>query len=313
MDPTTSNGVTLLLVVASYFDALHPPSVRPAPVPQHAHPALTSMGVHSHGGIRWDHAFNQAAINIEVADDSDDETGGVKINTKGETRQGLLSTRPPRKAAKAMFYGSFVKAASLTSINDGPEPVDRSKPMGEKELFDACGGLTAHKGARHGLKLGGKLARIEAADRELAARLSSGVDVVVAMKQANDALPRKRSASDTDGNGAGPAEIEGKKRKTQSDRKSKKQKKADDSSESDSDSDTVAAAVDSTESLKKTKKKKEKKKKDKEAKVALLDDKSSASSKQKKSKKAKKAEDVAAEPKAKKDKSKKKKKKGKGD
>lgn len=269
------------------------------------------MGVHSHGGIRWDHAFNQAAINIEVADDSDDETGGVKINTKGETRQGLLSTRPPRKAAKAMFYGSFVKAASLTSINDGPEPVDRSKPMGEKELFDACGGLTAHKGARHGLKLGGKLARIEAADRELAARLSSGVDVVVAMKQANDALPRKRSASDTDGNGAGPAEIEGKKRKTQSDRKSKKQKKADDSSESDSD--TVAAAVDSTESLKKTKKKKEKKKKDKEAKVALLDDKSSASSKQKKSKKAKKAEDVAAEPKAKKDKSKKKKKKGKSD
>ena len=51
---------------------------------------------------RWDHAFNQAAGNIEVTEEEEEAGEGKKkkkskvtIKSKGEARKGLISTRPP--------------------------------------------------------------------------------------------------------------------------------------------------------------------------------------------------------------------------
>eukprot|EP00038_Savillea_parva_P029016 m.68421 g.68421 ORF g.68421 m.68421 type:complete len:308 (-) comp8508_c1_seq1:30-953(-) len=251
----------------------------------------------------WDHAFNSAAINIEVAADSDDETGGVVIKSKGETRTGLLSTRPPKKAMKTIFYGSFVKASTTLSSVQGEsdEPKDMSKKMTDEEIFKACGGLTAHKAARHGNKLSGKLARIEAADRELAARLSSGIDVVKAVKELNDSSSRKRpsdsddsSEQEPDTSGGGVSEGSPKKRKkhTTSSKGKKKAKKADSGAESDaSQEDSAAATGNIKKKSKKSKGLSKKKLKNKDDSSSTADTTSSTKADKKKKDKKKKKKD----------------------
>merc|ERR1712018_355722 len=78
-------------------------------------------------------------------------------------------------------YTAFVQSATLDSgklisnpgntegddnqINDkqSKKPVE----LTDEELFKACGGLTAHKGARHGHKMSAKQKRIEMQEKEL--------------------------------------------------------------------------------------------------------------------------------------------------
>ncbi|XP_070536832.1 G patch domain-containing protein 4-like [Ptychodera flava] len=82
-----------------------------------------------------------------------------------------------------MLYGRFIKSATLTSEglqgldndisddssseDDEENPDSMSSGPTDEQLFKACGGLTAHKAARHGHKLSGKLQRIEQQEREL--------------------------------------------------------------------------------------------------------------------------------------------------
>ena len=47
------------------------------------------------------------------------------------------------------------------------------RPGNEDEVFSKCGGRTAHKGARHGLKLNGKLLRIQEQEQILLDRMNS--------------------------------------------------------------------------------------------------------------------------------------------
>jgi len=49
------------------------------------------------------------------------------------------------------FLSSNVSVASFE--------MKKYKVLTDEEIFKACGGRTAHKGARHGLNLSGKLAR----------------------------------------------------------------------------------------------------------------------------------------------------------
>merc|ERR1712112_361119 len=96
-----------------------------------------------------------------------------------------LSTKKLRKKAekamkaevKAKLYSNFVKSGTLTggkmeedgqAENDYVEDKDLSKirTLTDEELVKACGGRTAHKGGRHGLRMDAKLARIEEAERE---------------------------------------------------------------------------------------------------------------------------------------------------
>ncbi|XP_010147394.1 PREDICTED: G patch domain-containing protein 4, partial [Eurypyga helias] len=107
---------------------------------------------------------------------------GVAMKTLSE--QGVrISNKKPRKASSTdnMLYGRFVKSATLTACGEEPtklpagsesseeeeEKLDLSsaRRLTDEELMRACGGRTAHKGARHGLTMSAKLARLEEQER----------------------------------------------------------------------------------------------------------------------------------------------------
>ncbi|XP_074020577.1 G patch domain-containing protein 4 [Numenius arquata] len=125
----------------------------------------------------WDHVFNKAAANITV------EAGQDGISMKTLSEEGLkISNKKPRKAGStdSMLYGRFVKSATLTArgeestkvppaseSSEEEEKLDLSsaRRLTDEELMRACGGRTAHKGARHGLTMSAKLARLEEQER----------------------------------------------------------------------------------------------------------------------------------------------------
>ncbi|KAL9823223.1 G patch domain-containing protein 4 [Geothlypis trichas] len=125
----------------------------------------------------WDHVFNKAAASIAV------EAGQDGISVKALSEQGgSISNKKPRKAGSSgsLLYGRFVKSATLTacgeesvtassesSQEEEEEKLDLSsvRRLTDEELVQACGGRTAHKGARHGLTMSAKLARLEEQER----------------------------------------------------------------------------------------------------------------------------------------------------
>ncbi|XP_028280681.1 G patch domain-containing protein 4 [Parambassis ranga] len=139
----------------------------------------------------WDHVFNKASSSLQVESDQN----GIKLKKTAEDDEddGTISNKKPRKAslAKDKLYGCFVKSATLWSGQEQPEPKsnsddDDSSSSSEEEdqrldlssttklsdcdLMKACGGRTAHKGARHGLTMSAKLARLEQQEAEFMAK-----------------------------------------------------------------------------------------------------------------------------------------------
>ncbi|XP_005280752.2 G patch domain-containing protein 4 [Chrysemys picta bellii] len=133
----------------------------------------------------WDHLFNKSAANILVEAGQD----GVQMKKLSE-QEGEISNKKPRKApsSRSMLYGRFVKAATLTAEGEEPtkqvstsessedeeQKLDLSsvRKLTDEELVRACGGRTAHKGARHGLTMSAKLARLEEQERAFLAKYS---------------------------------------------------------------------------------------------------------------------------------------------
>ncbi|XP_031564951.1 G patch domain-containing protein 4-like [Actinia tenebrosa] len=118
----------------------------------------------------WDHVFNKTAKSIVVKENED----GVLVTKEGTSNQPISSKRPNKHSQKPLLYGRFVKASSATTPGDVESESDNTDEEAEKDfsskhpediVFKACGGRTAHKGARHGLKLNGKLKRIEEQER----------------------------------------------------------------------------------------------------------------------------------------------------
>ncbi|KAJ8398410.1 hypothetical protein AAFF_G00426650 [Aldrovandia affinis] len=135
----------------------------------------------------WDHVFNKASSNLVVESGQD----GVQVKkVAGEGEEGMISNKKPRKAelAKAKLYGHFVKSGTLwsgeeqaeksSSSEDGSESEDEDRKLdlssttklSDEDLVKACGGRTAHKGARHGLTMTAKLARLEKQELEFLAK-----------------------------------------------------------------------------------------------------------------------------------------------
>ncbi|XP_068109632.1 G patch domain-containing protein 4 [Hyperolius riggenbachi] len=129
----------------------------------------------------WDHVFNKTASSISVEPDQD----GVQVK-KVKEDDPTVTNKKPRKAFtnRNMLYGRFIKSATLLSGGEKPvekesssESSDSSEDEDEKldlssttkltdeDLMKICGGRTAHKGARHGLKMSAKLSRIEEQER----------------------------------------------------------------------------------------------------------------------------------------------------
>ncbi|KAG1947940.1 G patch domain-containing protein 4 [Pimephales promelas] len=129
----------------------------------------------------WDHVFNKASSSLVV----EAAQTGVVVTKSTDSSDGLISNKKPRKAqqAKSMLYGCFVKSATLlsgeqpektsdsddsSSSEDEDQKLDLSTTtkLSDADLLKACGGRTAHKGARHGLTMSAKLARLEQQEQE---------------------------------------------------------------------------------------------------------------------------------------------------
>lgn len=126
----------------------------------------------------WDHVFNKAASSIVVESTQE----GVSVKAAKES-VGVSTKKARTYDNKAMLYGQFVKGATLDDnqeVKSEGEEEDASEvteyleedrqtlqKLPDEEILKICGGMTAHKGARHGLKLNGKLERIQEQERLL--------------------------------------------------------------------------------------------------------------------------------------------------
>lgn len=132
----------------------------------------------------WARVYDEAAKNITTKKVDDD----VMIGTNGESVEITIKkkSKKHKRKKKLVEYDNFIKTSELTKtgekklLSDEEEDIDElsdsaKKPkvtsgiceMTDEELLKACGNRTAHKGARHGLKMNAKLARLEAHDKEL--------------------------------------------------------------------------------------------------------------------------------------------------
>lgn len=125
----------------------------------------------------WDHIFNKAANAIEVVDNENEDVSIKKNeNAKKIVPQLMYNKRPlsSNVKGKPLLYGTFVSAGTVTandldSVANSPDvSSDSESELGDDELSTDLldrtfkqTGLTGHKGARHGLKLSGKLKRIQ--------------------------------------------------------------------------------------------------------------------------------------------------------
>ncbi|XP_041094926.1 G patch domain-containing protein 4 isoform X2 [Polyodon spathula] len=99
----------------------------------------------------WDHVFNKASSNlaVEASESATLLSGGEQVEER------------------AVDSGS-----SDSDSSDEDEKLDLSSctRLSDADLVKACGGRTAHKGARHGFKMSAKLARLEEQEREFLAK-----------------------------------------------------------------------------------------------------------------------------------------------
>ncbi|XP_043252413.1 G patch domain-containing protein 4 [Colletes gigas] len=125
----------------------------------------------------WETGFNNAANNIVVKS----QIRGVSISVSKKNMTGEHSKRDldEMKCRYTKNYRNFLKTSTLLNGNLVNEDnsnmleIENIKkdithiPLTDEELFKVCGGRTAHKGARHGLTLNGKLKRIAQQEEDL--------------------------------------------------------------------------------------------------------------------------------------------------
>lgn len=131
----------------------------------------------------WERVYNESSKNIVVSNKKDNITVDLIDKDGVEVTNKSYSMKKLKEKNISMTYGCFLKSATkLANVGieeDLPDCIQTDdiafnaapKALTDEELFAACGGRTAHKGARHGLKLTGKLSRVEEQDNLLTAKL----------------------------------------------------------------------------------------------------------------------------------------------
>lgn len=123
--------------------------------------------------------FSEAASNISVGTGAgdNDEVKIQLLDTENEVEltNKSYSMKKLKKYNATLTYGSFLKSSTLQgsgeqknmgSISNIDIEIKPVTVISDEELFRVCGGRTAHKSARHGLKLEGKLRRVEEQEKE---------------------------------------------------------------------------------------------------------------------------------------------------
>ncbi|CAG9794170.1 unnamed protein product [Diatraea saccharalis] len=123
----------------------------------------------------WSQLYDKAAKNVEV-EEQNGKTKKIKTKEAGEFeitncswkikgKHRNINTAEQYKdffIKKAILDKGGVKVENVSDAESEDKEMDKGfvVKMTDEELFAACEGRTAHKGARHGLKATGKLARI---------------------------------------------------------------------------------------------------------------------------------------------------------
>ncbi|KAL7051116.1 hypothetical protein ACKWTF_004336 [Chironomus riparius] len=133
----------------------------------------------------WERVFNEASTNVNVTKSEKGEIGidltdkdGVEITNKSYSLKKL------KNANSKLQYGNFLKSATLLANKGEEKEIEghlktediEIKPfqvVSDAELLKACEFRTAHKGARHGLKLSGKLQRIAEQEKVLLEKMKT--------------------------------------------------------------------------------------------------------------------------------------------
>lgn len=138
----------------------------------------------------WEFVYNKATDNVDIKCDE----GEVKMSIKDKNAVEIATSKSELNMKRLikdtninLHLGNFIKTSTLQDgksteeentnrpmLNgDNDDDDEFSKPLDDEALLKACGGRTAHKGARHGLTLTGKLARIQRQEEELLAKMSN--------------------------------------------------------------------------------------------------------------------------------------------
>jgi len=143
----------------------------------------------------WTKAYSDSLRRVQVCVEDEDESAEEvtrkkkkrkhdkdKDTGKDVTEEGPTMQKMKERMMKANFT-SFSKGGTLLTngevVGDREESQHDDSPkrsqefLSDEELLKACGGRTAHKAARFGLKLNGKLARIAKQEEEEAQSLRS--------------------------------------------------------------------------------------------------------------------------------------------
>lgn len=113
----------------------------------------------------WSKSFDKAAKSLKVLVSED----SVRVE-----KQLQMEKQLPKEA-----YTGFIKAGTQTGscfleaeangeiLNQSEDDNTSTERIFDEKLFEACGGLTAHKAARQGLKMTGKLKRLQEQEAQL--------------------------------------------------------------------------------------------------------------------------------------------------
>jgi len=156
----------------------------------------------------WDHVFNKAAKKIKV---DESEAGDIKVEMNLDKSE--LSTKKMRKKmmkkVRNQLYSNFVKSGTLTGgkmeeveKDEDDYVVDKDlskiKELSDDQLVAACGGMTAHKGGRHGLNMKAKLDRIAEAEREFLEKYGGGFTSSAAVENDEPVKKKKKKRKHED-------------------------------------------------------------------------------------------------------------------
>jgi len=138
----------------------------------------------------WDDAFKNASSNILVENNSNE----VKITSNKKEKKSRTV-----KAAH-LSYKNFVQNGVMvdgvverTSDSSTSEDEDETcSNLTDDQLLKACGGRTAHKGARHGIKQAGKLARLAQCEQDYLTKYSGNLSQICNDYLVETKVKRKR-------------------------------------------------------------------------------------------------------------------------
>ncbi|CAF3846433.1 unnamed protein product [Adineta steineri] len=126
----------------------------------------------------WEYTYNRAAK--KVSDSLDQPEGEQKKEKKRKHKED-----DEEKSTKKSIYTRFQKSSVLMDNKEESVRLEKELAVTEtntptpsdEDLLRICGGRTAHKGARHGIKMGGKLQRLqEQEDRALSSSCDNSLE-----------------------------------------------------------------------------------------------------------------------------------------